>query len=375
MLSRRELFRVGAATIAWTVIGTPQRLLAGEPLSSVLEQYERLYRKIERNEDNVAWELIDYLSPKSPGIDLTDSPGDNPVATLRAFLNRHEAVVADAIALATRPMEPIPESPPLNDEDPDAHMRHPKAWVVNVARLVSADAHRAWDYGDFEGAADRIIAVWHIGASGVRNNGQRVTIVLAMNLTFSGALLDAGLAEKVSVATIERWLKAIRRIDRVDPYGYLETWRFEVEQAVVTLKQEFGGPDAGERLAEYFETWGIIESGIDDLNHSQPDLKGINELLRLTAPFKSKAALARSLTAAQIAERIEAAALLIPDLDQAVRSDDPTKAMRPVLETVASDPTHIARRLFGGIGMAVPLTISTRETIAKIVKRLEQRVP
>lgn len=366
--------------IAWAVVAHYPigRLAFAEPAAgraTVLDRYRQLFERagLAGTERMLLWEVL----PKAAGLQVAEGTDPQKVGEIRQYLLSHQDVITDAISLSVERMEAIPTPPPIDEDDPDAHMRRPAAWIVNVQRLIIADAHRAWSDGQAQQAAERVIAAWNIGAESVLNANPagRVTLALPQCLPLSQAMMGAGMLDRITPDSVDRWLRAVRRIDPTDPLGYVDTWRWQTEQKVVALKQECEHEDAGERVARLYEQWGINETGLGSVGDEHPDLEESTDLLGKTAAFKSKAEVVRAMKPDQLRERIEAAGAMIPDIDRAMRSRQPMESLKPLLHKVTADPTHIARLVVGDSGMSTMATVQARKILDEIESKLTARVP
>lgn len=355
---------------------------AGEPsdapATSVLEGFRSVSERMGNGE------LFDWLAGVDPKLaSLTLAGGaaaeDDSVERLRAELRGRAGLISDVVALSKRKMEAIPTPTyEFTAEDPAPWLRHPNAWIRRSTLLLVGDMRRAWDDGDFDGTAVRLIACWNIAAECALNAnvGGRMTIGLSVCIVSTRTFFGAGLLERVPAARAEELLRAIGRLNLADPFGHLDAWRTGVEQRVVLLKADLSGPDAGAKLAAEFE-----ESGIATLNDEPVNIdigvndRSLRESLKLEMVYRSKAVVVRGLSAWEIGERIDSAAALIPDIDAAIRSENPREAIAPLKERIGADPTHISRHVLLAPGMITDLAVSFRRDIAGFLETLERRVP
>lgn len=168
-----------------------------------------------------------YQHPHSPELSLVDAP-EGETDRLVRYLASIQPEIEELIAVSFRTCQPFP--PSATDEervrDVDVHMRHPKAWVLNFVRILSADASRSWDAGDKPGACVRMLAVQRYGTILLQQSDPATRVtgggVIGIFLKKTNNMLSQGLLDGLTADTAAALRAIANSLDPVDPTGMKE---------------------------------------------------------------------------------------------------------------------------------------------------------
>jgi hypothetical protein len=185
----------------------------------VLDSYRAVWTQIDR--DKLVHTM--YVYPGRATIQLDASAPPNTRQDLIAFLASIQPQLKRVIELSAQAPEPFPPQPSESQvRTRDAHMDHPLAWMQNFARLLNADAMRCWESGDAAAATQRVIASIRLGeamqsqtSEQIRNSGVGI---MGQGLRLALALLDAGLASKLSPPALAELRAAANSFTIRQPY-------------------------------------------------------------------------------------------------------------------------------------------------------------
>ena len=227
-------------------------------LSPILAGYEQLW---------ATWDTekafsLGFVYPLEAKLRIDDNPALGvSLAALVAWLRDMQPHIRTLIQLSEQPMGDFPpEVLHLEGAEPDAHLRHPRAWMLNFSRLLLADASRAWEDGDSSGALERLAAAVRLGHGMI---GQRELLprlsgasVLGSAVRKALVLIDAGVLEDAAPEAVEPLRRAALLINPADPTRFLAEWENDARREAQAVREWLSGDDAASLLAEYLEEYG-----------------------------------------------------------------------------------------------------------------------
>lgn len=194
----------------------PAHTASGSAPKSVLDAYKEQW---ERTDVDRLMRTVIYLRPNTADLEVPESPPGTLEETI-AFLKTSQSVLDSVEALSRHTPEPFPPTAPLNEKDPDAHMRHPRAWIQNFARMLSADAARLAATGKAEDtakAAHRLAACVRLG-NAMSRQAEQIQVMTGVGIVGQGAaravaLLEAGRFDGLAAEAKQDLRDAVAEVD------------------------------------------------------------------------------------------------------------------------------------------------------------------
>jgi hypothetical protein len=194
-----------------------------------------------------AWARIDEdLSQDTDSVRLT-ATGPTMEATtttweqLAGSLRANQPVVADLMRISALPRCDFNLPSPKADLPRAFATMDVGAGLRRAARLLDADAIRAWSDGDADGAVDRLAAIY---AQCAQTSHTRVTILALSNAAVlvrtnetTRALVAGAGGKSLSEAQKKRLADAVARLDPTDPVGLSKAIRAEGADVPVKVLQ------------------------------------------------------------------------------------------------------------------------------------------
>jgi hypothetical protein len=337
--------------------------------------------------ESVRW-LVGSLLPKAPGLAFDSSAEANAGETLTRSLLESQALVQRAIAISAQDLGIFPPITVGTPDDPDAHMRHPVAHIRNIARMLLADASRAYEAGNASAAVARLAATVRFARQLLRQTDALTRSQGEIVLTTASLKVDAmvvadpALMRRADRESVQALVDAYTGLDAGDPGSAIAMWESEARETLRYCRERFATPGGAERYAAYLTEFGAFEGPLGSVRHLLPALEQgspaeaemLRSMLDSLVPTKEHAAAAADLTATEIAGALDDAESMIGPIAAALRQSD-LKALVHSLRPVTQDPTQLARVVCGGAGLTSESAATTRRIVSNALDAIQSLQP
>lgn len=319
------------------------------------------------------------VKPLEPTLVLDEStPGYGTEAELVATLVEFQPKIKQLIEVSALPIEQFGPAPDLNDENPNAHMEYPRAWIQNYVRILSADASRLWEERQADDAVARHVAIFRFSSwlFAQRDDSlcrSTATGMVMLNCKKLIAKLDDGMDRAMSPAAVKMLDDAIAVFDSKDPGDLLATWADSAQDSVRWFRAELAGEDAPKRYAKYLREYGVFRGSPNLLMAVDPRAKEALADFDGLLPEKETADEVLEMSRDQLIEALDQAEKLIEPTQRALLAED-RQAIREIATRVKADRTQLAHSIVGPAGAILSFSLNTREAIQTVQKRLDVRV-
>lgn len=333
-----------------------------------IEAMARLWKGLDRSR----LDPLMIVKPMEPKLVVDESmPQFGTKAQLVATLVDLQPMIKQLIEVSALPIEQFGPAPDLNDENPDAHMQYPCAWIQNYVRILSADASRLWEERQADDAVARHVAVFRFSSWLFAQRDDPLcrstaTGMVMLNCKKLIAKLNDGMDRSMSPAAIKALDDAVSGYDARDPGGLLSSWADSANDSVRWFRQELSGDDGGERYAKYLTTYGVYRGAIAE---SAPQVRDAFAELDGLLPEKETADEVRGMKPGDLLAALDKAEKLIEPTRVALLAQD-RQALREIAKHVRSDRTQLSHSLVGSAGAVLSFSLNTREAILTLQKRM-----
>ena len=342
---------------------------------TAIEELARIWKSLDRER----MKPLVNVYPLEPKLKLgEDSLKFGNKEDLTRYLAEIQPTIVEMIHVAARIPEQFGPPPSDSDDNSNAHMEHPRAWIQNFERLLSADASWKWENAEADAAADRIGAVFRFSQWLFVQREDSNSPVLAVGLFVRNsrhlnAMLDDGMEKALSSDAKSRLQSAMSEIDASDLGGLLRGWEDAAQNSVRWFRQEFLGEDGAKRYAEYLRTYGVFAGAVSDLSRFDAKAAEVWREIQGLVPEKDFAEKASGLTKEQLSAAIDEAEMLVSPLAVAIRAEN-IDSVRTLSKKIASDQTQVARCVIGPVVPTLQLSQAARAALAESKRRISESV-
>ncbi|MEK6703122.1 MAG: hypothetical protein AABZ53_12725 [Planctomycetota bacterium] len=372
----------GIGIILWLLIRTlfirtdPKATLALTGLDPVTSKYGEIWDRMDRK---AVQRFGFYIDPRAAGLALCTGA---PAGEQRRLLTMLDRFAPDIEALLALSHKPFGEWPAMDSFDPmtGEHLRHPRAWFQNFARLLSADAAARWDQSDFDGAARRIAATVRWGIA-IGQQPDAVTqmvgeMLLGQAEARLAAMIEGGLAQRLSPSASDDLRDAYTSAHQDGLDGALRSWVQLAQDRITQARECLADPQAGKRLA----TLARSTAGVKEDSHPTLGPRAPEWTYRCANALSWRLRRLNALSSTEISTKIERAQEMIAAIEQVALGrdgDDPAsqnrrleESTRAGVEEAALDPTHLSRWLLFSLGPSYARWKQSIEARQKVVEKL-----
>lgn len=341
--------------------------------ASSIEEFGKIWKSLDRER----MKPLVNVYPLEPKLKLgEDTLGFGNKQDLTKYLDEIQPTIERIIRAAFRNPEQFGPPPVISDEQPDAHMEYPRAWLQNFERLLSADASWKWENGDADAAADRIGAVfrftqWLFAQRDDPNSPVNAVGLVIRNCKHLNAMLDDGMNKSMSGGAKAKLLETIAGIDTQDPGHLIHGWEDSAENNVRWFRQEFLGEDGAKRYANHVRTFGVFTGPAADVSKFDAKAAELWREMEGLVPEKDFAERAMTLSKEQLSTAIDEAEKLVGPFGTAIRAED-VNVIRKLSNAVTSDPTQVARCVIGPVVPVLQLSQTARQSLAESERRVSE---
>lgn len=313
------------------------RLESAEPMSTtpVLDEYRALWRGL--TADYVVF--ASEISRTAAGLSVDDSTS---VEKVRAGLERLQPSITKLLKLSHSAPENFDV---LAHVGPGGNPRRvPWEWL-HFQRFLEADASRCWDAGDWHGITERLTAQVRIGEHLAAPGSEIVRTGISFirgAIRKLNPMLELGLRDHFSPEDRAALLAAFERHSKFAATDFAREWASLARIRAQEARQMYavdGGPD---RLADKILSVGVSK-GVDATHaRSRGDQLSLQmgDASHLIIDYEARV---RKMTPREIDSEINAAEAMIPKIQTALASNDPSSTLPELGKSLGRLRSQVAK--------------------------------